>query len=285
MGSSLEAAIAAIPAGAEAVYVTPLTQLPPGDFDRLIRALIDRRLPTFSCWGRSDVERGLLMSLYRDAEPPEARPADRLPRTAHPAWRGRRRAPRRLPPSRAPGAQRGHGPGRRRAPRLARHESGRVAAGRTPRGPAPPELGVGRARGGARQPRSRGVRRVGGGGASDRPGRAGGAAAAGCRVHFRRDAGAGFRRAVARRAAALVRGHVVGVVPGPLFRGGPGQRPGSGASAAIARARPRGASARRRAHRRRRISQRPARTDHRAAPPAERGGHAGRITNWRTRAG
>ena len=69
VGSSLEAAIAAIPAGAEAVYVTPLTQLPPGDFDRLIRALIDRRLPTFSCWGRSDVERGLLMSLYRDAEP------------------------------------------------------------------------------------------------------------------------------------------------------------------------------------------------------------------------
>ena len=64
VGTSVEAAIAAIPEDADAVYVYPLMQLPLGDFDRLVQALIERRLPSFSYWGRREVELGLLASLY-----------------------------------------------------------------------------------------------------------------------------------------------------------------------------------------------------------------------------
>lgn len=63
VGGSLDEALARIPDGAEAVYVAPMLQLPPGEFERLTRALIDRKLPSFSLWGRSEVERGLLASL------------------------------------------------------------------------------------------------------------------------------------------------------------------------------------------------------------------------------
>lgn len=66
VGSSVEAAIAAIPGDADAVYVLPLMQLPPGDFDRLVEALIERRLPSFSYWGRREVEQGLMASLFAD---------------------------------------------------------------------------------------------------------------------------------------------------------------------------------------------------------------------------
>ena len=64
VGGSVNAAIEAIPPDAEAIYLTPLRQLPPGGFDRLARALRDRRLPTFSWWGSSEVDRGLLTSIY-----------------------------------------------------------------------------------------------------------------------------------------------------------------------------------------------------------------------------
>ena len=64
VGSSVDAALAAIPTDTEAVYVVPLIQLPPGDFSRLVQALIERRLPSFSFWGRPDVENGLLTSIY-----------------------------------------------------------------------------------------------------------------------------------------------------------------------------------------------------------------------------
>jgi len=68
VGASGADAMAAIPPGVEAVYVTPLVQLRPADFDHLVRRLIDRRLPTFSFWGRSEVDRGLLMSLHVDID-------------------------------------------------------------------------------------------------------------------------------------------------------------------------------------------------------------------------
>ena len=58
----------ALPTETDAVYVTPLPQLPTGAFDRLVRALIDRGLPAFSYWGRSEVDRGLLASLYLDSD-------------------------------------------------------------------------------------------------------------------------------------------------------------------------------------------------------------------------
>ena len=64
VGTSVEEAIAAIPEDADAIYVFPLIQLPPGEFDRLVQALIERRLPSFSYWGRREVELGLLASLF-----------------------------------------------------------------------------------------------------------------------------------------------------------------------------------------------------------------------------
>ncbi len=68
VGASADAAIAAIPPDAEAVYLPPLRQLPPDDFDRLVHGLRERRLPTFSWWGQSDVDRGLLTSTYLDVD-------------------------------------------------------------------------------------------------------------------------------------------------------------------------------------------------------------------------
>ncbi len=68
--------MAELPADAQAVYISPLLQLQPGDLDRLAQELIDRRLPSFSLWGRSEVERGLLASLARDLD------VDRLARRA-----------------------------------------------------------------------------------------------------------------------------------------------------------------------------------------------------------
>lgn len=55
-----ESALAAIPPDAEAVYVLPLLHLPEDDFDRLVRGLIDRRLPSFSRLGELEVEQGLM---------------------------------------------------------------------------------------------------------------------------------------------------------------------------------------------------------------------------------
>ena len=65
---SAEAALAALPPAAEAVYVMPLPQLSVGEFARLVQGLIDRRLPTFSYVGRSEVDRGVLASLYLDTD-------------------------------------------------------------------------------------------------------------------------------------------------------------------------------------------------------------------------
>lgn len=61
-----EDALAAIPEGTEAVYMTPLLELDPGEFDHLIAGLNARKLPTFSYLGRSDVERGVLAGLATD---------------------------------------------------------------------------------------------------------------------------------------------------------------------------------------------------------------------------
>lgn len=59
---SADAALAAIPAGADAVYLGPLDQLPPAGMDSLVRGLTTRRLPTFSVMGRSAVDRGVLLT-------------------------------------------------------------------------------------------------------------------------------------------------------------------------------------------------------------------------------
>ena len=70
VGDSATETLAAVPPGVDAVYVTPLMHLPAGEFDRLVRGLVERRLPTLSYLGRSEVDAGLLMSLYRDDDFP-----------------------------------------------------------------------------------------------------------------------------------------------------------------------------------------------------------------------
>ncbi len=61
-------ALRSIPADTEAVYITPLLQLGPGEFELLVDGLIERRLPSFSMWGRSEVERGLMSALALDLD-------------------------------------------------------------------------------------------------------------------------------------------------------------------------------------------------------------------------
>ena len=63
VGASADAAIAALPSDVEAVYLFPLTQLDPGEFDVLVERLIERRLPSFSFLGVEEVERGILVGL------------------------------------------------------------------------------------------------------------------------------------------------------------------------------------------------------------------------------
>jgi len=60
VGASVDAAIAAIPADVQAVYIAPLVQTDEEQFDKLVAAINARKLPTFSFWGRPEVERGVM---------------------------------------------------------------------------------------------------------------------------------------------------------------------------------------------------------------------------------
>ncbi len=68
VGSSIEEALARIPDDADAVYVTHLPRLDRDDFDRLVKGLTARRLPSFSATGRAEVARGLLATLGPEDE-------------------------------------------------------------------------------------------------------------------------------------------------------------------------------------------------------------------------
>ena len=68
MGPSVTGVRDALSADVEAVYVDPQLQLSAADFNRLVQMLIELRLPAFSSWGRSEVDRGLLMSLYLEPD-------------------------------------------------------------------------------------------------------------------------------------------------------------------------------------------------------------------------
>ncbi len=57
-----------IPEDVEAVFVVPLFRLNPGEFDRLVTILIERRLPSFSLVGRTEVERGLFASVAPETD-------------------------------------------------------------------------------------------------------------------------------------------------------------------------------------------------------------------------
>ncbi|MDB6043928.1 MAG: periplasmic substrate-binding protein and efflux pump, family, outer membrane protein [Gammaproteobacteria bacterium] len=64
----LTAALADLPPGTDAVYVTPLMRLSGADLRSLANQLAQRKLPTFSLLGRSEVEQGLLLASSSDTE-------------------------------------------------------------------------------------------------------------------------------------------------------------------------------------------------------------------------
>jgi outer membrane protein len=67
--NNLTDALANLPAGTQdAVYVTPLTRLSSDDFRSLADQLAQRKLPTFSLLGRSEVEQGILLATSSDTE-------------------------------------------------------------------------------------------------------------------------------------------------------------------------------------------------------------------------
>jgi outer membrane protein TolC len=63
VGPSVESALANLPGNAEAVYVVPLLQFSSSEFQRLVEQINQRRLPSFSAWGKSEVEVGLLAAV------------------------------------------------------------------------------------------------------------------------------------------------------------------------------------------------------------------------------
>ena len=63
VGTSVGPAINAISDQVGAVYLSPLLGLPDEDFSQLVRFLIQRKLPSFSLVGESEVEKGILLGL------------------------------------------------------------------------------------------------------------------------------------------------------------------------------------------------------------------------------
>ncbi len=66
VGFEAAAVIDALPPGVDAVYSFPLIHMPNDEFDKLAAGLIEHKLPSFSSFGRADVERGLLAGTGQD---------------------------------------------------------------------------------------------------------------------------------------------------------------------------------------------------------------------------
>jgi outer membrane protein len=66
---SAEEVLAKIPANADAVFIEPLPHLPAAEFDKLVRGLIERRLPSFSFFGDNEVRKGVFASANPDIVP------------------------------------------------------------------------------------------------------------------------------------------------------------------------------------------------------------------------
>jgi outer membrane protein len=66
--NNLTDALANLPPGTDAVYVAPLMRLSGDDLRSLADQLAQRKLPTFSLLGRSEVERGILLATSADTE-------------------------------------------------------------------------------------------------------------------------------------------------------------------------------------------------------------------------
>jgi len=65
VGDSTEGALSALPSSTQAVIVSEMPQISFDEFSRLVRGLMNRRLPSFSTWGRDDVELGILASVVQ----------------------------------------------------------------------------------------------------------------------------------------------------------------------------------------------------------------------------
>ena len=59
----VEAALESLPDGVDAVFVTPMLGLEKAEMDRLIAGLIERKLPSYSVLGSSEVEQGILVGI------------------------------------------------------------------------------------------------------------------------------------------------------------------------------------------------------------------------------
>lgn len=63
---TVEPALAALSEDVQAVFVAQLLQLSPGEFNRLVSGLIERKLSSYSVVETSEVKRGLLVGIFQD---------------------------------------------------------------------------------------------------------------------------------------------------------------------------------------------------------------------------
>ncbi len=66
---TIDSALNALTPETQAVYICPLLHLQPGHFQRLIDSLIERKIPSFSLMGVSEVEQGVMATLSPDLFP------------------------------------------------------------------------------------------------------------------------------------------------------------------------------------------------------------------------
>ncbi|NIS75133.1 MAG: TolC family protein [Deltaproteobacteria bacterium] len=60
---SAETVLAALGPETEAVFLSPLVRFTPVEFDHLVNGLIEKGLPSFSLWGKTEVEQGVLAAV------------------------------------------------------------------------------------------------------------------------------------------------------------------------------------------------------------------------------
>jgi outer membrane protein len=73
LGVSADEVLRELPADADAVFMEPNLHLPPAEFAKLVRGFIDRRLPSFSSFGETEVREGIMASANPDLLPRLAR--------------------------------------------------------------------------------------------------------------------------------------------------------------------------------------------------------------------
>ncbi len=69
VGRTVDSALSLLAPETEAVYIAPLLHLEDGEFDRLVKDLIKKKIPSFSLFGVPEVERGLFATASPDIFP------------------------------------------------------------------------------------------------------------------------------------------------------------------------------------------------------------------------